>query len=100
VASGTPAELMARGIHGQSITARIKGPQADVERKLAQLEGVGQVREMESGNDGYVRYQMACERGDDLPERVFRTVVDNKWVLTELRQDGATLEDVFAELTR
>ena len=36
----------------------------------------------------------------DVPERIFRMAVDNNWVLTELRQDGATLEDVFAELTR
>jgi len=101
VASGTPEELMRRGSGGAGITTTIRGPQPAVEHKLAAIPGVNTVRELESTGAGLVRLHVdSTSNGPDLPEHIFRCCVDNGWVLTELRQDVASLEDVFAELTR
>jgi ABC-2 type transport system ATP-binding protein len=100
VASGTPQELMERGAHGSHVVTSIRGPQPGVQQKLALLTGVGNVRELERMADGTVRYQVEGERAAELPEKIFRAAVENNWSLTELRQGGATLEEVFAELTR
>lgn len=101
VASGTPAELMKRGSGGAGITTTIRGPQPDVEHKLAALPGVDTVRELGPGETAGVRLHVdSTNGGADLPEKIFRCCVDNGWTLTELRQDVASLEDVFAELTR
>lgn len=99
VASGTPDELMARNQGAYEVVARIRGPQAEVERKLSALSGVSGVRVLDR-EDSAVRYEIASKKLKDLPELVFRTVVENKWTLTELRQETASMEDVFSELTR
>jgi ABC-2 type transport system ATP-binding protein len=100
VGSGTPAELMARSHGTQAVVASIRGPRIDVERKLASLDEVAQVASEETG-DGWVRYTITAQRdGSTLPEKVFDLVVAAQWKLSELRHEGATLEDVFAELTR
>jgi hypothetical protein len=78
----------------------VRGPQPGVQQKLALISGVGNVRELDGASNGYVRYQIEAEKSVDLAESVFRAAVDNGWTLTELRSGGATLEEVFAELTR
>lgn len=99
VASGTPQELMSRGAGGQSVIARIRGPQAEVEKRLVEIAGVTEVRILEKG-DGTVRYHLSGKRDGELPEKVFQAVVANRWALSELKPEGATLEEVFAELTQ
>jgi ABC-2 type transport system ATP-binding protein len=99
VASGTPQELMSRGRSGNNVVTSIRGPRPDVEKKLAKIEGVEEISVLDASGSA-VRYQVNGGKGVELPEKVFRAVVDNKWVLTELRQESATLEEVFAELTR
>jgi ABC-2 type transport system ATP-binding protein len=98
VASGTPQELISRGRAGNSVVARVRGPQNDIEATLGRIEGVSEVRVLDTEN-GIVRVQLSGDKATDLAERVFEKVVASKWTLTELRQESATLEEVFAELT-
>ncbi len=101
VASGTPDELMKRGSGSSGITTTIRGPQPNVEHKLAGLDGVDLVREIERDEAaGKVRLHIETKQAGRLAEDVFRCCVENGWILSELRQDVASLEDVFAELTR
>ena len=98
VASGTPQELMARGRSGNTVVACIRGPQNDIESGLGAIEGVTEVRVLDA-EDGIVRVQLSGDKATDLAERVFDKAVASRWRLSELRQESATLEEVFAELT-
>jgi len=100
VASGTPHELMQKGAGRHSVTVTIRGPQKEIEHALAAIPGVDTVHAVETDNSGGSRFQVNAASSQDTAERVYFACVENRWVLTELRQDGATLEDVFAELTR
>ena len=42
---------------------------------------------------------MRAEANADLREEIFRLAADRKWRVRELSRRGATLEDVFVELT-
>lgn len=100
VASGTPEALMASSRGSQMVVARIRAPQMDLQRKLEDLPNVTEVSAEDAGN-GWLRCEIRCAKGGEtLSERVFDTVVASSWKLGELRTEGATLEDVFAELTR
>ncbi len=73
----------------------------EVEHKLAGIPGIDTVRPADSSlNRDGSRMVITASRADDLPEKVYRACVENNWVLTELRENSATLEDVFAELTK
>lgn len=99
VASGTPSELMARGSGGDSVVTRIRGARKEVERKLGEIGGVDEVRHLD-GDDSVSRFRVVSKMPGDLAEKVFDVAVANKWTLSELRHEGATLEEVFADLTR
>jgi ABC-2 type transport system ATP-binding protein len=95
VADGTPSELrhQARGNAVLHVTVKDAPPEAgDV---LAQIPGVVGVERPEG--DG--RFDLECTAGEDLRETVFRTAVEKRWVLLELVEKAASLEDVFVRLT-
>jgi len=99
VASGTPTELMARGSGRNSVVARVRGPLEELQRKLAELPGVTEVHVLEKNADS-ARLRIVGEKPDELAEQVFHTVAQAKGSLSELRPETASLEQVFAELTR
>lgn len=98
VASGTPDELTGRARGGQHVTASVRAPRADVEAALRALAGVEEVTVLDS-QDGVVRVELRANKGEGLSERVFEAVVAKRWALVELRQERATLEQVFMDLT-
>lgn len=99
VASGTPDELMARGSGGNSVVARVHGPLEELQRKLAELPGVKEVQVLDK-NAEYARLRVVGEKPDQLAEQIFQVVAQAKGSLSELRPETASLEQVFAELTR
>ncbi|MCX7963678.1 MAG: ABC transporter ATP-binding protein [Candidatus Sumerlaea chitinivorans] len=99
VASGTPDELMARGSGGNSVVARVHGPLDELQRKLAELPGVKEVHVLDK-NTEYARLRVVGEKPDQLAEQIFHAVAQAKGSLSELRPETASLEQVFAELTR
>jgi ABC-2 type transport system ATP-binding protein len=99
VASGTPEELATQARGGDLIFISIRGPEADVRERLSQVSGVKEVRVLDGDGDGFVRFEVMTEVGKDLSEELFRVVVENHWSLKELRQETASLEEVFLHLT-
>ncbi len=99
VADGSPAELQSSFQGKEQIYIELKAPADDVETKLKNLENVEKVEEIASNGDGLKKFTVECARGVDLREKLFRLIVENNWVLLEMRKQQASLEDVFRELT-
>ncbi len=98
VANGTPEELAGQAKGEEIVHIAIRGPQAEIETKLDTLEFVSQWAHVET-DDGVVGYRVTAAQGSDAAEALFHVVVDNRWSLTELRQESVDLEDVFLNLT-
>lgn len=99
VASGTPQELMDRGTGGVHVVAEVRGPTEKVVAEFGKLNGVTGVEKLDAFG-GRVKCRLASQSARDIPEQVFKLAVKQEWVLTELRTESATLEDVFASLTQ
>jgi len=99
VASGTPEELMQMSSGGNAVVVRVRGPRDEVQRQLSRLDGVREVRLLDT-DDGHTRLRVVGENPSALAERVYETAVTNRWILSELRPETASLEDVFAWLTK
>jgi ABC-2 type transport system ATP-binding protein len=97
--SGTPEEVTTRGRGGSVITTVIHGPAQEIEEKIRSLENVKDVTLSGSDGEGRARFEVISTGTTDLPEKLFRLVVDNGWSLSELRQETVSLEDVFQQLT-
>jgi hypothetical protein len=50
--------------------------------------------------NGTTRCELVCRQGFDPREAIFHKVVENRWVLLEMKQEVSSLEDVFRELTK
>ncbi len=96
-ASDTPDNLrrQLRGAGGIRLEANT-GPDDGV----AELQKIAGVKDVTLQGDGeWKLFLIRAEANSDLREEVFRLAADRKWGVRELSQRGATLEDVFVEMT-
>ncbi|HVF59089.1 MAG TPA: ATP-binding cassette domain-containing protein [Thermoanaerobaculia bacterium] len=96
VAHGTPQELRERSLGKAAVRVGFEGRPEGAEEALAALPGVGAVRRLDVAEP---RYLLERENGLDPRPEVFRLAVARGWVLVELVEERATLEDIFVRLT-
>ncbi len=98
VANGTPEELSHQAKGEEIVHITIRGVKEAIEAELGELEFVSQWNCVGT-DDGTASYQINADHGSDAAEALFHMVVENRWSLTELRQESVDLEDVFLNLT-
>jgi len=96
VAEGSPDALRERWTGDATVRVVLKEPDAAAVEALGALPGVGGVEAV--GEEGR-RLRVACAPGTDPREAIFRAAVERGWVLLELAQEQASLEEVFVRLT-
>ena len=106
VAEGTPRELREQSQGNARLRVTVKEAPGDAADVLGDIHGVTSVRtdEPSASNDeplaiAETRFRLECGPGEDLREAVFRAAVERDWVLLELSEEKASLEDVFVRLT-
>ena len=97
VADSTVKELLQRAQGIRTVHIEVEGN--DVERPLSALDGVADIERHDSV-DGRKRYTITADgNSTDLRPDIFRLAKQRDWVLWELREDRARMEDVFVSLT-
>lgn len=97
VASGTPAELAGQSEGEQRIVFAVKAAAGAVEPALRDSGLAGDLR-LIGQEGGTVRYAVGTQAADP-EEKLFRLAVEQGWVLTELKRETKSLEQVFTQLT-
>ena len=97
VASGTPGELANQSAGELHVYVTIKGDAARIEPVLRESGLAGNLRLLAAG-PGRARYSIAVQ-GNEPEAALFELAVKNGWILTELRRETASLEQVFTHLT-
>jgi ABC-2 type transport system ATP-binding protein len=96
-ASDTPENLVGQIRTSGTVKVELKTGDDDPVRLLEKIAGVkGVTATLE---DGWQRCSIRVEAKSDLREDIFRLAVERQWIVRELTQERATLEDVFVELT-
>jgi ABC-2 type transport system ATP-binding protein len=97
VAQGTPQELMSRS-SGTTVYVTAKG--SDVQGQLSAAPFIKKAERIGEAVDGFARLALQGKDQKDVSLEVFRMAVEKNWLVSELRAETASLEDVFAKLTR
>ena len=99
VASGAPDELTSKAGGAPVVSITVRGPADEVAARLARVDGVTGVKTDGDPEIGLQRFTVIGREGSRPGEELFRAVVDGGWSISDLRQESATLEDVFTRLT-
>ncbi len=97
VAEDTPENLSRRLAGADRLLIEVRGPAEAVENSIAKMPEVISLKLTSA--DGLVRLEVETAAGRDLREQLARQIVEAGWGLLELRQAGASLEEVFVHLT-
>lgn len=98
VANGTPGMLQ-NSLSGKTVVNVEINQQPDTVRgALMSIDGVEELKTYPV--NGTTRCELVCRQGLDPREAIFHKVVENRWVLLEMKQEVSSLEDVFRELTK
>lgn len=99
VGQGTPRELI-HETHGAPVYfAGIRGDENTIRDGFKTLPHYKDSNKIASAN-GVIHFQITLDSKDNLSEEIFKLCVAQKWSLTELRREEATLEEVFKKLTQ
>lgn len=97
VADSPVKELLQKAQGIRTVHIEVEGN--DVEKSLSSLEGIADI-ERSDPVDGRKRYTITADDHEtDLRPEIFRLAKQRDWVLWELREDRARMEDVFYSLT-
>ncbi|MBV8353135.1 MAG: ATP-binding cassette domain-containing protein [Verrucomicrobia bacterium] len=97
-ASDTPENLVGQIRTSGTVKVEAKTGSDDPVQMIEKIPGVKNVSvNME---DGWQQCSIRVEANSDLREAIFRLAIARHWVVRELTQERATLEDVFVELTQ
>ncbi len=92
------AERLSARLGGVSrVVMDVRGPRAQIEETLAQVDGVVSVEISDAG--GRQQFVVECAPGRDLRVDLARRVAEHGWGLVELRAVGLSLEEIFLRLT-
>ena len=97
VADSPVKELLQKAQGIRTVHIEVEGN--DVEKSLSSLQGISDI-ERNDPVDGRKRYTITADDHEtDLRPEIFRLAKQRDWVLWELREDRARMEDVFYSLT-
>lgn len=96
VAQGTVPELEAQGQNERHVLLEVEGD--NVEKDLKGLDQVESVERQETFSKRK-RFKVSTSASTDVRPEIFQLAKRRKWVLWELHQEGARLQDLFHSLT-
>jgi ABC-2 type transport system ATP-binding protein len=94
VAEGTPQNLRDSWLGNTQVKLELKEDPANAVEVLSSLGGVKEVTKTGEG-----LYSLECWPQNAPRERVFRAAVEQNWILLEMTEERASLEDIFVRLT-
>ena len=97
VASDTPEALRRHLQGGMTIRIELRGPHEEIKEELRKFPGVSRLDHWEK--DGIIGLSLTTENNLDIREDLYLMASKKGWVLRELKLEGASLEEIFVQIT-
>jgi ABC-2 type transport system ATP-binding protein len=96
VGEGTPQELQRKWMGNTRLWVGLKDDPEGAAGHLGAIDGVLSLNRPVADQ---ARFAIECAPEVDLREAIYRQAVERDWVLLELHEEAASLEDIFVRLT-
>ncbi len=97
VAMDTPSNLAVQLRSGNKVTLEVRGNGEKIKNAISGTKGVKKVVWQEKGELG--NFVVESEKGVDIREDIFASIVKNNGIIREMKQASITLEEVFHQIT-
>lgn len=97
VAMDTPKNLIKQLKSNTNVVLEIRGDGGKMKDSISKIDGVSSVAWKEEGDVN--KFTVEAEEGKDLREDIFKCVVENNYVLREMKRQAVTLEEIFHRIT-
>ncbi|MBN1871286.1 MAG: ATP-binding cassette domain-containing protein [Candidatus Omnitrophica bacterium] len=95
IADGTHKDITDMATKGERITLVVKAGEEDVKGALEAEDIVDDYRLAGIEGGGYSKFIISAEEGKPLSVRMNEIIEEKKWLIKEMRQEKATLEEAF-----
>ncbi len=99
VADDTADNLAKNLSSDHTLTVRIQGPQAEIEKTLLGIRGVLSVKCLGVIEKGSLDFEIEPEEDADIRKDIFNRMSDRKWPILEFTTEEMSLEHIFLRLT-
>lgn len=94
------ADNLAKNLSSEhTLTVRVQGPQAEIEKTLLGIRGVLSVKCLGVIENGSLDFEIEPEEGADIRKDIFIRMSDRKWPILEFTTEELSLEHIFLRLT-
>ena len=99
VADDTADNLAKNLSSDHTLTLRVQGPQAEIEKTLLGIRGVLSVKCLGVVEKGSLDFEIEPEEDTDVRKEIFNRISDRKWPILEITTEEMSLENIFLRLT-
>lgn len=100
IVADSTIEVLKRGAQNQSvIEIELDDVKENVVDALTGVEGVIEAKEIFPDRSKAKTYSLTTATGDDPRREIFRTAVDNGWIILGMSRQEQSLEEIFHQLT-
>lgn len=99
VASDTPENLSRLAVGADNLQLVVKGSKIQIEESLKSIEEIEELKISENRENNLWDVTVTASEGNDVREKVFYKLAEERCPIMEMKSNRASLEDVFLELT-
>ena len=99
VASDTPENLSRLAVGADNLQLVVKGRKIQIEEALKSIDEVEKLYICENRENNMWDVTVTASEGNDVREKVFYKLAEERCPIMEMKSNRASLEDVFLELT-
>lgn len=99
VASDTPENLSRLAVGADNLQLVVKGSKIQIEEALKSIEEIEELKISENRENNLWDVTVTASEGNDVREKVFYKLAEERCPIMEMKSNRASLEDVFLELT-
>lgn len=99
VASDTPENLSRLAVGADNLQFVVKGSKIQIEESLKSIEEIEELKISENRENNLWDVTVTASEGNDVREKVFYKLAEERCPIMEMKSNRASLEDVFLELT-
>jgi ABC-2 type transport system ATP-binding protein len=97
VAMDTPSNLATHLRGGNNVVLEVRGNGEKIKNALSVIKGVMKIVWHDKGEIS--NYTVEVEKGIDIREDIFSTIIRNNGIIREMKQAAITLEEIFHQIT-